>query len=192
MAKFFVSNSKNSITRSISTILIGGVLLFVPDLTMKTVMMVIGAMLMLSGLVTLILSNLKKDRNQIGLWSVQGIMNIVFGMIFITSPTTMIKIFIIFIGIILLIMGFLQLAGALGSLTRSVWAWIFLIVGLLTLGSGVFLLSDPFKSAETILPFLGALFILNGISDLFRTRKTDHKPPKYNGSDVQDIPYEEV
>ena len=132
MAKFFVSNSKNSITRSISTILIGGVLLFVPGLTMKTVMMVIGAMLMLSGLVTLILSNLKKDRNQIGLWSVQGIMNIVFGMIFITSPTTMIKIFIIFIGIILLIMGFLQLAGALGSLTRSVWAWIFLIVGLLT------------------------------------------------------------
>ena len=192
MAKLFVSNSKNSITRSISTILIGGVLLFVPDLTMKTVMMVIGAMLMLSGLVTLILSNLKKDRNHIGLWSVQGIMNIVFGMIFITSPTTMIKIFIIFIGIILLIMGFLQLAGALGSLTRSVWAWIFLIVGLLTLGSGVFLLSDPFKSAETILPFLGALFILNGISDLFRTRKTDHKPPKYNGSDVQDIPYEEV
>ena len=192
MAKLFVSNSKNSITRSISTILIGGVLLFVPGLTMKTVMMVIGAMLLLSGLVTLILSNLKKDRNQIGFWSFQGIMNIVFGMIFITSPTTMIKIFIIFIGIILLIMGFLQLAGALGSLTRSVWAWIFLIVGLLTLGSGVFLLSDPFKSAETILPFLGALFILNGISDLFRTRKTDHKPPKYNGSDVQDIPYEEV
>ena len=192
MAKLFVSNSKNSITRSISTILIGGVLLFVPGLTMKTVMMVIGAMLLLSGLVTLILSNLKKDRNQIGFWSFQGIMNIVFGMIFITSPTTMIKIFIIFIGIILLIMGFLQLAGALGSLTRSVWAWIFLIVGLLTLGSGVFLLSDPFKSAETILPFLGALFILNGISDLFRTRKTDHKPPKYNGSDVHDIPYEEV
>ena len=192
MAKLFVSNSKNSITRSISTILIGGVLLFVPGLTMKTVMMVIGAMLLLSGLVTLILSNLKKDRNQIGFWSFQGIMNIVFGMIFITSPTTMIKIFIIFIGIILLIMGFLQLAGALGSLTRSVWAWIFLIVGLLTLGSGVFLLSDPFKSAETILPFLGALFILNGISDLFRTRKTDHKPPQYNGSDVQDIPFEEV
>ena len=192
MKNLFVSNSKGSITRSISTILIGGVLLIVPGLTMKTVMMVIGAMLLVSGLITLILSNLRMKRNRIGFWSVQGVMNIIFGMVFITSPTIMIKIFMVFIGIILLIMGFIQLAGSLGSLTRSVWAWLFMIIGLFTLGSGIFLLSNPFKSAEAILPFLGALLILNGISDLFRARKIDPKSPKYNGSEVQDIPYEEV
>ena len=155
-------------------------------------MMVIGAMLLVSGLITLILSNLKMNKNRIGFWSVQGVMNIIFGMVFITSPTIMIKIFMVFIGIILLIMGFIQLAGSLGSLTRSVWAWLFMIIGLFTLGSGIFLLSNPFKSAEAILPFLGALLILNGISDLFRARKIDPKSPKYNGSEVQDIPYEEV
>ena len=89
-------------------------------------------------------------------------------------------------------MGFLQLAGSLGSLSRSVWAWLFLLIGLFTLGSGIFLLSNPFKSAEAILPFLGALLILNGISDLFKSRKMNRRPPKYNGSDVQDIPFEEV
>ena len=98
----------------------------------------------------------------------------------------------VFIGIILLILGLLQLAGSLRALTRSVWAWFFLIIGLLTTGSGIYLLSDPFKSAETILPFLGALFILNGISELFRTRKNGPPQQKYNGSEVQDIPYEEV
>ena len=73
MKNLFVSNSKGSITRSISTILIGGVLLIVPGLTMKTVMMVIGAMLLVSGLITLILSNLRMNRNRIGFWSVQGV-----------------------------------------------------------------------------------------------------------------------
>ena len=192
MANLFVSNSKNSISRNISTILVGGVLLVVPGLTMKTVMIIIGLLLILSGLITLILSNRKRGGDLIGFWSAQGIMNIIFGIIFVSSPSAMIKIFMIFIGIILSIIGFLQLAGSLGALTRSVWAWFFLIIGLLTLGSGIFLLSNPFKSAETILPFLGALLMLNGVSELFRNRKAGRQPQKFMGSDVQDIPYEEV
>ena len=192
MAKLFVSNSGSSIPRTISTIIIGGVFLFIPGLTMKTVMIVIGSMLLVSGVITLIVSYTKRARLQNGFSSVQGISNMLFGMIFILAPSAMIKLFMIFIGIILLIMGFLQLAGALGSLNRSFWAWIFLMLGLLTFGSGMFLLSDPFKSAETILPFLGALLILNGVSDLFRTRRKGTQAMKHNDNNVQDIPYEEV
>lgn len=192
MANLFVSGSKGSVSRSISTIITGGVFLFIPGLTMKTVMVVIGGMLLLSGLITLIVSNLRKGKLTKGMWSAQGIMNILFGSVFITAPSVMIKIFMIFIGIILLIMGFIQLTGALGSLSRSVWAWIFLVIGLLTCGSGIFLLTDPFKSAETILPFLGALLMLNGLSELIRFWKTGRQPRKFNGSAVQDISYEEV
>ncbi len=192
MANLFVSGSKGSVSRSIYTIITGGVFLFIPGLTMKTVMVVIGGMLLLSGLITLIVSNLQKGKLSKGMWSAQGIMNILFGSVFITAPSVMIKIFMIFIGIILLIMGFIQLTGALGSLSRSVWAWIFLVIGLLTCGSGIFLLTDPFKSAETILPFLGALLMLNGLSELIRIWKTGRQPRKFNGSAVQDISYEEV
>jgi len=192
MADLFKLNTKSSVLRSIITILTGGVFLFIPGLTMKTVVIIIGAMLALSGLVTFAWSSRKKAGFQSGFLSVQGIVNMLFGMIFILAPSVMIKVFMVFIGIILLIMGFLQLAGSLGSLTRSVWAWLFLIIGLFTFGSGLFLLSNPFKSAEAILPFLGVLLIINGASELFRTRKADRHPPKYNGSDVQDIPYEEV
>jgi len=193
MAKLFITNSGNSVFRSITTILTGGVLLFIPGLTMKSIMIVIGAMLMFSGVVTLIVSNWKKRGLLNGLWSAQGIMNILIGLVFITSPSMMIKIFMFFVGFILVVMGFLQLAGALGSLTRSLWGWVFLIIGLLTLGSGIYLLSNPYKSAEAILPFLGGLLILNGLSDLFRGWKTGRRQsPKFNGSSVEDIPYEEV
>ena len=155
-------------------------------------MIVFGGMLILSGLVTMILSNIRKGTLPKGIWSAQGIMNIFFGIVFLSAPSAMIKIFMIFIGIILLIMGLIQLAGALGSLSRSVWAWIFLVIGLLTTGSGIFLLSEPFKSAETIIPFLGALLLLNGLSELIRIWKAGHQPLKHNGSEVHDIPYEEV
>jgi uncharacterized membrane protein HdeD (DUF308 family) len=193
MANVFVSGSKGSVLRAVSMFLTGGIFLFVPGLTMKSIMIVIGGMLLLSGIITLMVSNLKKAGALHGFWSAQGIMNILFGAVFIAAPSVMIKIFMVFIGIILLIMGMLQLAGSLGSLTRSVWAWIFLMIGLLTLGSGIFLLTNPFKSAEAILPFLGGLMMLNGLSELLRIwRSGRRQPPKYNGSEVQDIPYEEV
>jgi len=77
-------------------------------------------------------------------------------------------------------------------LSRTLWAWIFFIIALLTLASGVFLLSDPFKSAETILPFLGALLVLNGVSGLFMAFKAGRQPQTYHGATVQDVTYEEV
>jgi len=192
MVNFFRPNTKNSYLRGIMTIALGSLLLFVPGLTMQTVMIAIGVLLVISGLVTMILSNIKRSRAMNGFWSVQGVTTIIFGIIFIASPSSMIKLFVIFLGIILLILGFFQLVGSLGTLTRSPWAWIFFLMALLTLAGGVFLLTDPFKSAEKILPFLGALLMLNGISELFSTWKVAHQPQTYKGTEVEDIPFEEV
>lgn len=192
MGRFFVPNSRNAYIRGILTIVLGGLFLFVPGLTMKTVMIMIGGILLVSGLITMILSNWKRPGSSRGYWSAQGIMNVLFGLVFIFSPTVMIEVFVVFIGIILLIMGFLQFFGALSFISRSIWAWIFLGIALVTLASGVFLLSDPSKSAETILPFLGVLLILNGISGLFMAWKSGRMPQSYKGAPVQDVTYEEI
>lgn len=192
MANFFVPNSRNAYIRGVLSIALGSLLLFVPGLTMQTAMIVIGVMLMVSGLVTMILSNLKKKGVMSGFLSTQGIFNILFGIVFISSPSVMVKVFVIFLGVILLIMGFVQLIGALGMISRSFWGWIFLLFALLTLGSGLFLLSDPFKSAETILPFLGVILILNGISSLSMAWKVSRQPQIYKGAPVEDVTYEEV
>jgi uncharacterized membrane protein HdeD (DUF308 family) len=192
MRKKFVQNAKSSYLRGIMTVAMGSFLLFVPGLTMQTLMIVIGVMLLLSGLITLLLTNLKKAGAINGIWSAQGITTILFGIIFIASPSTMIKVFMIFLGIILLILGIFQLIGSLSNLGRSAWAWIFFIMALLTLASGGYLLTDPFKSAEKILPFLGALLMLNGLSELISTWKIGRQPQTYKGTTVEDVPYEEV
>jgi uncharacterized membrane protein HdeD (DUF308 family) len=192
MRNLFGSGSGSSIIRSIVIILVGGVFLFIPGLTIKTIMMIIGAMLLVNGLISLFFSNLKKGGAMGGFGSLQGLTNVVFGIIFITSPSAIVKIFMIFIGIILLIMGLLQVMGTVGRLSRSIRAWIIFLIGVVTLGSGGFLLSNPYKSAEAILPFLGAVLILNGISGLFMARKSANRPPEYKGTEIQDITYEEV
>ena len=149
-------------------------------------------MLVLSGLVTLILSNRKRAGSLNGFWSAQGIMTVLFGIVFIASPTVIVNVFVFFLGVILLIMGLFQLIGALGTLSRSGWAWINFLIALMTLASGIFLLTDTFKSAETILSFLGVILIINGISDLFMAWKIRHQLPTYKGTPVQDVTYEEV
>ena len=83
MKNIFTPNSSTSVFRGILTITIGCVFLFVPGLTMQTVLIIIGSMLCLKGLITMILSNFKKTGSQSGVWSLQGIFNIIFGIIFI-------------------------------------------------------------------------------------------------------------
>lgn len=192
MVNFIIPNSRNYVIRGILTIITGSFLLFMPGLTMETVMMVIGAMLLLSGLITLILSNNKKAGGLNGFWSFQGFFNIAVGLAFIVAPATMVKIFAFFFGFILLIMGIMQLIGALSTRSWSGWSWIFFAFGLLTFAGGFLLLYNPFKSAETILSFIGVLLVLYGISEIFMARNVKQRAQYHQGVLIKDIPHEEV
>ena len=140
----------------------------------------------------MIMTNIKKAGTQNNVWSFQGIFNILFGLIFISSPEAMVKVFVVFLGILLLMMGFAQLMGALSTLSKSIWSWLFLIIAILTLAGGAFLFTDPFKGSEAILSFLGVILILNGISELFILRKSKAAKETYRGSPIQDTTYEEL
>lgn len=190
MTGFVISSSPNHIVRGILTIVTGCFLLFMPGLTMQTVMIMIGVMFLLSGIITMIISNVKR-RGMKGFWSFQGISNLAFGFAFVVAPNTMLKVFVFFLGLILLILGIIQLIGALGALSFSRWSWIFIIFALLTLAGGILLLVNPFKSVETILSFVGALFVIYGISEIFMSRKIRQRNP-YRDITVKDIPHEEV
>ena len=192
MMNFIIPNPRNYVIRGIITIITGCFLLFMPGLTMETVTMVIGGMLLLSGLINLILSRSKKVGGLSGLWSFQGFFNIAVGLAFIVAPATMVKIFVVFFAVILLIMGIMQLIGAAATRSWSGWSWIFFVIGLLTFTGGILLLYNPFKSAETILSFIGALLILYGISEIFMAGKVKQRAQYHQGVPIKDIPHEEI
>jgi len=189
---FFISSSSNHIVRGILTLLTGCFLLFMPGLTIQTVMIMIGVMFLLSGIITLLLTNLKRNHGIKGFWSFQGVSNLIFGFAFVVAPDTMLKGFVFFLGCILMILGFMQLIGALGTLSVFRWSWVFLIFAILTLAGGLLLIVHPFESSKTIFSYVGALFILYGISDITMSRRISRKDSYYRNTTVKDIPHEEV
>jgi uncharacterized membrane protein HdeD (DUF308 family) len=189
---FLSSSSPNHVIRGILTILTGLFMLFMPGITMQTVMIMIGVMFLISGLITLILSNIRRNRGMKGFWSFQGIANLAFGFAFVVAPNAMLHIFVFFVGCILLLLGIIQLINSLGTFSISRWSWIFLILSLLTLGGGILLLFNPFESVKAILSLVGFLFVIYGISEISLASKAKYKSNYHKEGNIKDIPYEEL
>jgi len=177
------------IARGFLTLLTGFFLLLMPGLSMQAALMIVGAMLLINGLITLFISN-KAVRIK-GFFSLQGIFNIIVGLSFMFAPAAMLKMFVVFLGIILLMIGSIQLIGALTAFSWRIWSLIYLLFSIGMLSGGILLLYNPFKSLKTIVSFIGILLIFYGISQITSVRAK--KPTQYyKGSPVEDIPHEEV
>jgi uncharacterized membrane protein HdeD (DUF308 family) len=180
----------NALIRGILTIAVGVVFLSLPGLTLKSVVMTIGAMILLSGIISLLFSYRKRGNNiSTGL---QGFFNIFLGCLFLVSPVAIVKFFCFFFGLIFTGIGLIQFFGALGTLSKSLWSWVFLIFGILMASGGIFLLVHPIESAENILTFFGAILIMYGILQLITAWRIKKLPSSMDTGNVVDTTYEEV
>ncbi len=192
MKSFFPPTPLNSLVRGFLTLAIGIVLLVVPGLTLKTVIVTVGGMILFSGVINMLLANLRTKKAGASKISYQGFFNILWGLLFLLSPMTIVQVFGFFFGIIFLMLGLMQFFGALSTLSKSFWSWIFLTFGALMAAGGIFLLVRPIESAENILKFFGAILILYGTLQLtmaWRLRKT---PQGNINESIVDTTYEEV
>lgn len=192
MKIFFRPSPQNALIRGLLTILVGILFLSLPDLTLKTVIMTIGAMILASGLFSLLFSYLKSNKQNGYGGSFQGFFNILLGLLFLLSPMVIVKIFGFFFGVIFLLLGTIQASGALGTLTRSVWSWVNLVFGLLMISGGFFLLVHPIESAENILTFFGAIMLAYGILQLIMAWRLRKMPKGPDSGNTIDTTYEEV
>jgi len=192
MKIFFLPSPQNSLIRGILTFIIGVLFLSLPGLTLKSVIMTIGAIILASGIINLLLSLLKSKRgNSIGS-SFQGFFNVLLGILFLLSPMTIVEIFGFFFGIIFLLLGLMQFFGAIGTISKSLWSLIYLIFSMLLIFGGVFLLVHPIKSAENILIFFGAILLIYGILEIIKAWQIRKIPKGTNEGNIIDTTFEEV
>lgn len=192
MRLFFLPTPQNAFIRGILTVAVGVLFLSIPGLTLKSVIMTVGGMIVLSGIFTLLFSR-KKRNNAMSLGSsFQGFFNIVWGLLFLLFPMIIVQVFGVFFGIILLLLGLMQLLGALGTLSKSVLSWIYLIFALLMVSGGAFLLLNPIESAENIITFLGAILLVYGLLELMMAWRLKKMPKGANAGNVVDTTYEEL
>ena len=191
MRLFFQPNPLNALVRGILTIGVGILFLTVPGLTLKSVIMTIGAMILINGLFTLLFSYVK-PKNGRGAPSFPGLFNMILGVLFLLSPMIIVKVFGFFFGFIFLLMGLMQFFGALGTLSKSVWSWVYLIFAILMTSGGLFLLVRPIESAENILTFFGGILLLYGFFELLMAWRLKKMPRQPGPDNTIDTTFEEV
>jgi uncharacterized membrane protein HdeD (DUF308 family) len=171
---------------------VGVLFLSLPGLTLKSVVMTIGAMILVYGVFSLIFSGLKRKQGKITRSAYQDYFNILTGILLLVSPMGIVGFFSFLFGFIFLMLGVTQFFGALGSLSKSLWSWIYLIFSTLMICGGLFLLVKPIESAENITTFFGAILLLYGLLEVFNAWRLKKMPPPPGSDNTVDTTFEEV
>ena len=192
MRLIFQSNPQNTAIRGILTIGAGILFLTIPGLTLKSVIMTIGAMIVINGILGWLFSLVRNKNQPASNKTYPGVFSLILGSLFLIVPLAIVKIFGFFFGSLFFFLGVLQLMGAMATLSKSFWSWIFLIFSVMMTLGGLFLLIRPIESAENILTFFGAVLIIYGIFELLRAWRLKKIPSYQNSNNIVDTTYEEV
>ncbi len=163
--KFFTPQS--SLIRAIVALVIGLLAIFLPKLTLQTIIIVMGIMLLIGAILFIILairSDIKKEKNVL---LIQSAINLALGLLFVFFPGPIVSIFVILLGIVLLILGALLLINLYSFRKITRIPFFSLAISVLVIIAGIVLLINPFQSAQAILIFLGIILIVYAIGEFY-------------------------
>lgn len=163
------SNGKRQLIRGIVAVVVGIAIMAYPGLTLNMVISVLGALLIIEGLVGYFLwrKAMQGAETPGFILFPRGVGNIIFGMVLLLFPTFMAEAFVFLVGIIMLIAGLSQVLTQLTARKGSGFSLVYLLISLVALFAGVLLLAKPFESAATLLMFFGAIVIVYGAGEIF-------------------------
>lgn len=199
MKSFFTYfNHTYGYSRAIVAALFGLVLIIWPGAAVKTIVIVIGSVLMLLGAVTMIFSKKpEEDRNR-SILSINGIISLIFGLILVVFPGFFVGIIMFLFGTILLIIGVSEVAGAVAARSEANAPLSIFIGPLITTACGIVIFFNPFSTMEWLFIFFGISLLVYSLTELISTRKLrkiykDMAAAKtQNDKLIEDVEYEEV
>lgn len=185
-------------SRAIVAALVGLVLVIWPDTAVKSIVIVIGSVLLLLGAVTMIFSKRpEEDRNR-SILSINGAVSLIFGLVLVVFPAFFVGIIMFLFGAILLIIGISEVA-ALLSARNETNAPLSLVGGpIITTLCGVVIFFNPFSTMEWLFVFFGISLLVYSLTEFISTKKLrkiykDMADTKAStGNLIQDVEYEEV
>lgn len=195
---------RNSLYRALIAIVVGIILVIWPDVALKSIVMFIGALFLITGIMAFIASYRRQQEEQCsdGLLSLNGIGSMALGLLLVSIPLFFTAILMILLGCVLILAAIAQLvtlsaARQLGYISPV--NYFFPIVILL---AGLVVVFKPWGSAAYVVIVLGVAAVFYGITDLIsqyylrklRKQAAEEAQEKKLGDTVetQDADYEEV
>ena len=173
--------------RALIALAIGVMMVLRPDNALTTVVKVIAAFILASGVVSLIVGLKEKKNGSLPLMSFNALVDIIIGIVLFSAPGFVAKFIIYLIGFVLLGFGIMQIL-ALFSAKRVMGLGLgaFILPTVVTLVGG-FLLFNPF--AESVMVMIaGAAIIVYGASELLSSWKMKKAIDEY---EIHQAPVEE-
>ena len=207
MFTFGYKSRVNGPLRALIALVIGVLMVISPEKALTTVVKVIAAFLLASGLVSLFVGLRDKEKGALPLMSFNALVDVLLGLVLFLFPGFIAKFMIYLIGFVLLAFGVVQIAALFGA-RRIIGLGLgaFFLPTVVTLVGG-FILFNPF--AESVMGMIaGAALIVYGASEFlssWRVKKAIdeyeiHQAPvseqpavsESGLDDVKDIDYEKV
>ena len=173
MFTFGYKSSFSSILRALAAIGIGLVMVF-DNAASVTVVKVIAAFLLASGVVSLVYGFIRNRRDGVlPLMAVNAVVDLILGLLLFLNPVWVAGFIVTLIGIVLILFGGIQLLALAGTLSLLGAGFSTLILSICAVIGGAFLIFNPF--GERIMSICaGSFLLLYGVSELissWRIRK---------------------
>ena len=171
-----------SIIGSIITIVVGAVLLFLPNLSNKIVGVITGIIFILFGIITAY-KYLKRDGAKIySLNLVFSILYLVLGLVIIVFPFSVMEFVTVCLGLFLIFNGATKINYGLWLKRGNSGAWLVtLVAGILLVILGIMIVFNPF-TAFALTQITGAFLIISGVLNL-----SDAITFKISSKEIMDI-----
>lgn len=159
----------NKIIASIVLAIAGVILLLFPNGTLKTVSIIIGAGLLIFGIISLVKS-IKNQETSFGV--AIGVVSIIFGFFFMARPSFLASIIPFIIGIVMIVNGIVNLITCTNnrSLLGSGYG-ISMCGAIITLVFGILITVNPFTTASLAVRLIGIGLIISGIENIISYSK---------------------
>ncbi len=153
------------VINAILALIVGLVLLLVPQASLKSLGLLAGVLIFLAGLFlilgTFIYSEGQKTHP---MWLLEGIINVSLGLILMLKPTWLFEFIVMMGGIWAVVVGMMQLYIALGTKKEDLKNKVVLIIsGILSVAVGVFLFLKPDVTSVLMMQIFGVVSIIVGI-----------------------------
>ena len=196
MFTFGYKNKANGLLRALTALAIGVIMVVNPGEALTTIVKVIAAFLLASGLVSLFIGLKNRQNGSLPLMSFNALVDVLLGLVLFVFPGFIARFIIYIIGLVLLVFGVVQLM-AMFSVRKviGIAGGAFVLPSIVTF-VGAFILFNPF--AEKVMVIVaGVALILYGASELFSSWKMKKAIDEYEIhenplADVKDVEYEKI
>jgi uncharacterized membrane protein HdeD (DUF308 family) len=207
MFTFGYKSRFNGPVRALVALAIGVVMVIYPAGALVTIVKIVAAFMLASGIVSLLLGLKDRAKGSLPLMSFNAIVDVLLGLLMFVFPGVIARFMIYLVGFGLLIFGLMQIFALLGARRYiALGLGAFLLPAVVTLVGG-FILFNPF--AESVMVIIaGSALVVYGASELFSSWKMKkaideyeiHQAPVQEQpsesetyvSDIKDVEYEKV